>query len=491
MNQMHKRSLSVLGVLLVYASSLHAAPPDVKLLAGIELADIVETVALPGGGEVNVHQLGAGLPRDIVSTIIVDGNEISQHLLGANIYLPGGGSDYDWWYGCTPTSAGMMMGHYDRHGYNQQSYCNAVAGGVAEVSSHGGGGSSLLGNNAIASPGHVADFWVGYGQSGNDPLASGRTLPAEFDCLADYMGTSQDSQGNSDGGTLIYNYTNGAPLPVSDAVYHGIQDSSGMYGIYEYMNYCGYQQTNPSAETNIFNQYIVEQGLTYGFSRAQYVAEIDAGRPVMIHVEGHSMCGVGYDNSSSNIYVMDTWNAGPHAMPWAGTYSGLQHYGVTVVQPDGVGAVDNAWGGSCDAEYVPGGFAALGDTTGLPAGAPCLEATLDISNFDDGGDGVASLLFHYSDAELADAGILDESALRMYWWDGDSWEFDGTGTFYAGAPTGVLGDYGVNTAGNYAWINVDHGSEWALSVPEPSTLGLLCMGAAGLLACVGRRRRRG
>ena len=25
--------------------------------------------------------------------------------------------DYDWWYGCSPTAAGMIMGHYDRNGY--------------------------------------------------------------------------------------------------------------------------------------------------------------------------------------------------------------------------------------------------------------------------------------------------------------------------------------------------------------------------------------
>ena len=31
-------------------------------------------------------------------------------------------TDYDWWYGCSPTSAGMIMGHYDRNGYGSQHY---------------------------------------------------------------------------------------------------------------------------------------------------------------------------------------------------------------------------------------------------------------------------------------------------------------------------------------------------------------------------------
>ena len=36
-------------------------------------------------------------------------------------YAQGGvnlnGPSYGWWYGCSPTSAGMMMGYYDQKGY--------------------------------------------------------------------------------------------------------------------------------------------------------------------------------------------------------------------------------------------------------------------------------------------------------------------------------------------------------------------------------------
>ena len=39
------------------------------------------------------------------------------------------GPAYDWWYGCSPTSAGMMMGYYDRNGYGGLSYANLVRGG--------------------------------------------------------------------------------------------------------------------------------------------------------------------------------------------------------------------------------------------------------------------------------------------------------------------------------------------------------------------------
>ena len=39
--------------------------------------------------------------------------------------------NYEWWYGCSPTSTGMMMGYYDRNGYRGVSYANLVPGAVA------------------------------------------------------------------------------------------------------------------------------------------------------------------------------------------------------------------------------------------------------------------------------------------------------------------------------------------------------------------------
>ncbi len=70
--------------------------------------------------------------------------------------LPGA-PDYDWWDGCSPTSAGMMMGYYDIHGYDGLSYNNLVQGGTAELSTFGNSGA--LANSAIASQGHVNQFW--------------------------------------------------------------------------------------------------------------------------------------------------------------------------------------------------------------------------------------------------------------------------------------------------------------------------------------------
>jgi hypothetical protein len=241
-----------------------------------------------------------------------------------------GSPDYDWWYGCSPTSAGMMMGYYDINGYDSLYYNNLVPGGTAETSNYGGVDTDgdtdpdLLCNMTIASAVHIADFWTGYGNSGDDPLAEGHS----FNCLADFMGTSQDSVGNSDGSTTFYTYNDGSRFYDTDAVFWGVTAQSGMYGVGEYVSYAGY------GTTTLYNQSTDNLGLTYGFSFADYQAEIDAGRVVMIHVTGHSMFGYGYGDSNT-VYLHDTWTEGQHSMTWGGAYSGLGMWGVTVLELTG------------------------------------------------------------------------------------------------------------------------------------------------------------
>ena len=49
-----------------------------------------------------------------------DGLELAFYRQGVNP-LPGA-PNYDWWYGCSPTSAGMLMGYYDNNGYAGLNY---------------------------------------------------------------------------------------------------------------------------------------------------------------------------------------------------------------------------------------------------------------------------------------------------------------------------------------------------------------------------------
>jgi hypothetical protein len=254
--------------------------------------------------------------------------ELARHQQG--VALPEA-PDYEWWYGCSPTSAGMMMGYYDRNGYGGLFYQNLVPNQKAPLSNYGNPGAPV--NQIIASDGHINDFYrAGY-------LASGDDLPPphhDFDSLADFMGTSQDSVGSANGSTWFYNWSNGDRLYAAEMPGYGIQDYSGMYGMWEYFDYAGYGVAN--SQWDFYNQYIVGYGSpTNGFSYADYMAEIDAGRVVMIHVLGHSMFGYGYDDGG--VLLHNTWWEGEEWMPWGGSYYGMQHYGVTIFTPSGGSAV--------------------------------------------------------------------------------------------------------------------------------------------------------
>jgi hypothetical protein len=261
-----------------------------------------------------------------LSAVSVQAVEIASRMQGATLAAP----DYDWWYGCSPTSAGMMLGYYDRNGYGGQDYSNIVPGAVAEMSTFTAGPADAETKAMIASQGHIDDFYsglspsAGYGLSGDDVAPPWHS----FDSLADFMGTSQDSQGNSNGSTSFWYYTNGAPLHYYELPGYGIQDDDGCYGIYEYLAYCGYG----GAVVDAYTQLTDNVGATYGFTVADYQAEINAGRLVIIHVTGHSMLGHGYGVTAPIIDIHDTWNPGPHSMMWGGSYSGLEMWGVTVLE---------------------------------------------------------------------------------------------------------------------------------------------------------------
>jgi hypothetical protein len=164
----------------------------------------------------------------------------------------------------------------------------------------------------------------------------------QFNSLADFMGTSQDNLsaqfgGNSNGATAFFFQNDNSRFYAQEIEALGIDyfNISGMFGIQEYIEYCGY------VTETIYNQYIEGyQGMSGGFTLADYKAEIDSGNPVLVHVAGHSMVGYGYDPGTSTIHVYDTWGPNgqnPGTMTWGGTYphssGNLQHYGVTVIHP--------------------------------------------------------------------------------------------------------------------------------------------------------------
>jgi len=248
---------------------------------------------------------------------------------------------FDWSYGCAATAAAMLFGHYDRTGYSNMyngptngGFCpedNLVWGQTTYYPSGETCGECPLsathqGIDGRVNKGHVDDYWVDYASTAQDPFIGNWTEHPHGECTADYMGTNQDKYNNEDGSTVFAVATNGDPThDFADAP--GLRD--GCHGMRLFSESRGYDVVDN------FTQYIYGQAEnpSNGFTFADYVAEIDAGRPVMIHVRGHAMLGFGYNTSGNDVvYLYDTWDHLPHGMTWGGVYGDgfYQHIAVTV-----------------------------------------------------------------------------------------------------------------------------------------------------------------
>jgi hypothetical protein len=268
---------------------------------------------------------------------------------------------FDWAYGCSATSAAMIAGYYDRVGYSNM-YTGPTNGGVMPLDNSTWGYTTwprydgVPGTMAVAecplsathngidgrgTLGHVDDYWVGYYHAGPDPFVGSWAEHALGDCTGDYMRTNQASApyNNRDGSTSFYYYTSGAKFT---GVGTGLDD--GGYGFKLFCESRGYTVVDHYNRILLGYDWPTDDPdtgpATQGAVFADYKAEIDAGRPVMIHVQGHTMVGIGYDDSTSpeTVYLHDTWlwTGTVTSMPWGGMYSkgsfsGL-HFGITVLE---------------------------------------------------------------------------------------------------------------------------------------------------------------
>jgi|GEM_PF-2911552 len=260
---------------------------------------------------------------------------------------------FDWSYGCSATSAAMISGYYDRTAFPDM-YTGPTNGGVMPMTNSTWGhttwprfdgepgtvsvgecplSATRSGVDGRVAKGHVDDYWVGYAHPGPDPFIGNWAEHAYGDCTGDYMKTSQSIPGNTDGSTNFWYWGDGAPMTAADleGLGAGFHDNDGGYGHKLFYESRGY------TVTNMYNQYIQGVGSdpAQGYTYAQYKAEIDAGRPVIIHVKGHTMVGVGYDDSTNLMYIHDTWDYSVHTMTWGGSYSSdppMNHIGVTIVR---------------------------------------------------------------------------------------------------------------------------------------------------------------
>ncbi len=246
---------------------------------------------------------------------------------------------YRWSFGCSATSGAMIAAYYDRDGFVNM-YTGPTNGGVMPLTSsmwsdwndgHGGTyaqcplTASRNGLDGRLTRGSLDDYWAEYGSSASDPYLTGSwTAHTWGDAIGDYMKTSQSSYENSDGSTAFWNYTSGIyPLTCSAMQGFGITND-GTVGRKLFYEARGY------TVTDCYNQN-TDNNNGGGFTFAMYKAEIDAGRPVMLNLEGHTVVGVGYDDTTQTIYIHDTWDFGTHTMPWGGSYSGMALLSVSIV----------------------------------------------------------------------------------------------------------------------------------------------------------------
>ena len=242
---------------------------------------------------------------------------------------------FDWSYGCSATSAAMMFGYYDNMGF-PNIYTGPTNGGVMPMTNAAWGkgecplSATHQGKDGRTIKGHVDDYWIEYGSTAQDPFIGNWTEHAQGGCTGDYMGTNQSSKSNNDGSTTFYFNSLGGRLYDYTGSEPGRRD--GCHGMKLFFESRGY-----TVNSN-YSQYITGyNGNTQGFTFDDYKQEIDAGRPVLIQVEGHTMLGYGYNDTGTVVYLHDTWDYSSHQMTWGGTYSNppMQHYGVTVFVPVG------------------------------------------------------------------------------------------------------------------------------------------------------------
>jgi len=274
----------------------------------------------------------------LIDEILVPGLPVEQRISGPvaepsrTAIILSGVPAFDWCYGCSATSAAMLAGYYDRLNYGYV-YTGPTNNGVIPVNNGTWGtgecplSATHMGYDGLVTAGHVNRFWTGYGNSGDDPYGTSDPTGTYGNCTADYMGTNQDWWNNIDGGTTFYYYTNGTPI----YDYSGSESSNprkrdGTHGLRLFFESRGY-----TVSSN-YNQYILGyNGNTNGITYDNYKSYIDSGVPVMIHVQGHTMLGMGYESTNSTIYIRDTWDHNLHTMTWGGSYSGMTHYGCSVI----------------------------------------------------------------------------------------------------------------------------------------------------------------
>jgi hypothetical protein len=266
---------------------------------------------------------------------------------------------YLWSYGCTVTAAAMLAGYYDRHGF-WCTYNGTINGGAAPVnnswpSAHfyesgyyvvnydNSIAASKNGRDGRTTDGHVDDFWRElHGTGDPDPWVN-NLPPHAFDegdlpCIADYTGSSQDYFNMEDGGTRVSYYTSNNKLhDLTACEYEPTKTRDITHGLKVF-----FEQGANAIVADVYTQHIYGyNGTSAGFTFNEFKAEIDAGRPVLIHYRKHTAIGIGYNAAENQYAIYDTWSEAKRIMNWgdpllSSSNESLEMEGVTVVILNGI-----------------------------------------------------------------------------------------------------------------------------------------------------------
>ncbi len=252
-----------------------------------------------------------------------------------------------WAFGCGSTAASMIAGYYDRTAYPNM-YAGPTNDGVFPLTNSIWGTALISGEVRALNPlsatrdgldgrlenGHVDDFWVSLVPGDEDDPYIGAWTPHNYgDCTADYMKTNQSEYDNDDGWTTIHFLDDGSPATAAVLEAYNAHDLDGGYGLMTFYESRGY------TVNTMFNQWIYGfNGNTLGFTWEQFKDQIDRDNPVLTFLEGpgggHFVTAIGYDDSGQVMYIHDTWDHALHTMTWGGTYGGMTHQLVTIIELD-------------------------------------------------------------------------------------------------------------------------------------------------------------
>ena len=279
------------------------------------------------------------------------GNSIEKTRAAEDVLLPQPIPQAEYMYGCTPTAVAMLLGYYDLFGYRDRDFSNLIDGDV-QLNERGTDGDAYNMNafdttlgRTIATEDYVWRFYerdgaettpeqeleYSFTENGNEVDIS------VWNCLADYLGTGQYWRGMSNRATRIA-YTTLEELSLTtrmatmtgDGYTREVEEKflSFLYGLQLYVQSRGY-----SLDYEVTGSYQVD--VNHGnFTFADYKAEIDAGRPVLVSITGHTMVGYGYNDETQEI-IFDNMYRSDCRMTWGGSYfySGMERelVGITTI----------------------------------------------------------------------------------------------------------------------------------------------------------------